>query len=444
MHGNRRYVKLALIGAVACLGIASPARAEVVTAQADHGVLGLAADGTPYVAWTRGRDLYVSWRANTGRWRQFRAGRLPGTRVTLAGIRVGEKPHRLVTVLTEDLEGAWIALARGSRITTLALAGRGSSFGPAGLTLDARQRPAVAYAVQRSSGKTYLRLVTFDPAGHPRTRGITREGFPSSDLPPGAAPVLVGRSLHVVETYTSSAIDWGPKRGGGWEGQFIFGSIGGSPQGLVGATYLAPTLWAAWTQIFPAAPPDDISVLLTSSAATQETTTLTHGIFVSIARTPGATQPEVGAYDWVTLGENLYAYAGLVVLGAGVKAWQLDGRLEGFAVGRAGTHQLLLAREDGLEWFRSPAPALPSIAIQAAAVDASGVLAGSVAGGTTGTVQVYRELGNGARELAATAPLAPDATFRVSGLSPSDVYRIVYVEPQTGIPFGHLFGVAVG
>jgi len=321
MHDNRRYVKLALICLAGLLPLASTqgARAEIVTSQTDQGVLAIAADGTPYVAYTIGRQLYVATRAHPDRWQARRLGGLPGGRVLLAGIAVSERPRRSVSVLAEDEQGAWVVLARGNRIETLARAGAKSSFGPAGLTLDRRQRPAVAYAVHRESGRTSLRLITFDAAGRRQARTITREGFPSSVFPPGAAPVLVRGRLHVVETFTeaamSGAIDWGPKAGGDWEGQFLFASVGSSPLGLVGAVFLSSTLWSAWTLVSPGAESQDISVSLTSSAATQETSSLTHGIFVAIAN--GGQEPEVGAYDWVDVSGDWRAYAAIVIAGRG-------------------------------------------------------------------------------------------------------------------------------
>jgi hypothetical protein len=440
MHGNLRYVKLAWIGLLVGLLWPSPARAELVTNRADKGVLGVAVDGTPYVAYTVGRDLYVSSRGRSGSWREVRLGRLPGANVTLAGIQVSERPHRYISVLTEDLEGSWIALARGSRIQTVARAAKGSSYGPAGLTLDAHDRPAVAYAVQRTSGKTFLRLITFERGIRPHMRGITREGFPSSDFPPGAAPVLVRGRLHVVETYTSAAIDWGPKKGGGWEGQYLFASRIGSPQGLIGAVFLSSTLWSAWTQLYPQEAPDDIVVLLTSSSDTQVTFQLTHGIFVSIAR--GAGGPEIAAYDWVTLADDDYAYAGVVLQGPGGAAWQLDGRLDGFTIGRAGAHQLLLSREGELEWFRSPG-SLPPLHL-GMALNEQGHLDGTLPGVTSGTVQLYRELPHLPRQLVATLQIQPDGSFSGDGLDPTGLYRAVYVDPATGIPFSFLQGVPVG
>jgi hypothetical protein len=442
MHGNLRYVKSVLIGLTTALAVASPAQAELVTGRADRGVLAVEADGTPYVAWTIGRVLFVSVRNRQGSWRLTRLGTLPGSNANLAGITIGERPHHYVSVLAQDTEGRWISLARGSRVTSIARAGPGSSYGPAGLALDAHGRPAVAYAVQRASAQTFLRLATFDSRGRLHRRAITQKGFPTSALSPGAAPVLVNGRLHVVETYTSAAIDWAPTANGGWEGQFLFASLLGSPQGHVGAISLAPTLWSAWTQVYPETPPGDLVVLLNSSSDTQESWELTHGIFVSIAR--GESMPEVAAYDWVTIAGGP-VFAGLVLQPPGGQAWQLDGRLDGFAIGRAGARQLLLFREGELQWFRAPA-ALPGIRITMHPVDPEGRASGSVAGATGGTVQIYRERGYFSRELVATSAVAADGSFEASGLGSSDdnLYRAVYVEPTTTIPFSFLPGVSVG
>ena len=271
--------------------------------------------------------------------------------------------------------------------------------------------------MQRHSGKTFLRLVTFDDRGKLHRHAITQKGFPQSALPPGAAPVLVNGRLHVVETYTSAAIDWGPTAKGGWEGQYLFASQLGSPQGRVGAVYLAPTLWSAWTQVYPETTPEDLVVLLSSSSEAQTTLELTHGIFVAIAS--GESTPEVAAYDWVTIADDFPVYAGLVLQAPGGQAWQLDGRLDGFAIARAGARQVLLFREGELQWFRSPG-ALPGIRLTMLPVDASGQTSGTVTGATGGAVQIYRELPHAARELVATSPVAADGSFHASGLGSSD------------------------
>ena len=282
--------------------------------------------------------------------------------------------------------------------------------------------------------------MTFGQGVRPRTRAITQQGFPTSDLPPGAAPVLVNGRLHVVETYTSAAIDWAPKARGGWEGQYLFASRDGTPQGRVGAVFLPSTLWSAWTQVYP----EELVVLLTSSSDTQTTWTLTHGIFVSIAQ--GENAPEVAAYDWVNLAEDWPVYAGVVVRGPGDATWQLDGRLDGYVIAPGGSRQLLLAREAALEWFRAPAPSLPSIQISMGAVSETGQVSGNLAGAAGGTVEIYRELPHAPRKLVAASPVAADGSFQADGLDsgPGAVYRAVYVDPATEIPFGFLQGVTVG
>jgi hypothetical protein len=445
MHGNRRYVKLTWIGllgllSLACAGVAN---AEVVTTRADRGVLAVASDGTPYVAYAVGRNLYLANRRHSGAWRSIRLGRLPGPNVTLAGIRVSDRPHRVVSVLAEDTGGRWITLARGSRIAAVARAAAGSRFGPAGLTLDAQQRPAIAYAVQRPSGDTFLRLVTYDRLGRPHVRGITQGGFPASSTSPGAAPVLVRGRLHVVETYASAVIDWGPKTGGGWEGQYLYASRAGFPTGPVGAVFIASTLFAAWAQVYPGEP-EDISVQLSSSAQTQETWTLTHGSYVTLV--DGGGYPETGAVDWVDLGD-WREYAAVVVLGTNAGEWQLDGRLEGYGVARRGLRQVLLSRDRGLEWFQAPGPAAYGIQIWMGGVDATGKVTGSVVGQTAGgVVEIYREVPHAPRELVASALVAADSSFaaQLPPPSPGTVYRAVYVDPRTGFPFGALAGISAG
>jgi hypothetical protein len=193
--------------------------------------------------------------------------------------------------------------------------------------------------------------------------------------------------------------------------------------------------------VYPQAEPGDIVVVLNSSAATQVTSTLTHGIFVSIAR-GDEDQPEIGAYDWVALGEDWFEYAGLILRGTGSEAWQLDGRLDGFTIGKLGTRQLLLSREGGLEWFRSP-DSLPPIRI-AMKIHETGHVDGSVPGVTSGAIELYRELPHAPRELVATLPIAADGSFQADGLDPTSLHRAVYIDPGTGIPFGFLPGVPVG
>ncbi len=388
----------------------------------------VAPDGSPRVAFLSGRDVVVA-RRTSGGWKFTGVGRVPGAKAVLSGL-VADRAGR-VSVLVQAENGSWLALARrGGKLRVVARPKKGASFGPAGLTLDAAGRPAFAYALRLSSAKTWLRLVTSDARGRLHVHGITKGGFPSSTFVPGAAPVLVRRRLHVVET-----IDWGPKAGGGWEGQYLFASRIGSPAGRVGAAAAGATLWSAWTEMTD----ETIGVLLTLSAGTQETTTaVEHGIFVSLLLATGS--PEVGAYDWTTLGETP-VYAGVLADTAGPFA-ELDGRLEGYAAAPGGKRQLLLSSASGLEWFE--APARPSIRVSLTA-DAAGLVQGRVDGGAGGVVQIYRETAAG-RTGVGTAELAADGSFSLQDAPPASptLYRAVYVDAPTNIPYASLLRTAVG
>jgi hypothetical protein len=438
MHGNRRYVKLAwkgLAAAVAVLALPGPARAELVAPTQSEALLAVAPDGSPRVAYVSGRDVVLARRTSAG-WKFGRVGRVPGTRPVLAGLAVDR--HGRTSVLVEAANGSWIALgASGRSLRVVARPVHGASFGPAGLTLDAHGRPAFAYALRRPSTKTWLRLVTSDARGRLRTHGITKGGFPSSAFVPGAAPVLVGSRLHVVETSTDQAIDWGPKAGGGWEGQFLFVSRGGTPAGRVAALISSAGLWSAWTEMTA----ESLSVLLNLSADTQSTATaLEHGILVSLLVDRGTA--EVGAYDWALLSDSP-VYAGMLADANGPFA-ELDGRLDGYVRTPSGGRQILLTTPSGLEWFDSPTR--PSVHISAGEDD-TGTVRGRVDGVTTGLVDVYRETPAG-RTLAGHAEIAPDGSFSFRDtppLSPAAfLYRAVYVDQTTNIPYAALVRTPVG
>jgi hypothetical protein len=435
-HANHGYVKSAwssLVVAAVVLFLPTVARAELVAPTKSEALLAAAPDGTPRVAYASGRDVLVGRRTAAG-WKFARVGRVPGTSPVLAGLVVDGRGR--TSVLVEARQGGWLALASsGGKLRIVARPPKGSSFGPAGLTLDAAGRPAFAYALRRKSAKTWLRLVTSDSKGRLRTHGITKGGFPSSAFVPGAAPVLVGRRLHVVETYTNAAIDWGPKAGGGWEGQFLFASIDGTPAGRVAALASSAGLWSAWSQMTG----DGISVLLTLSADTQTTATAADsGIFVSLLVDGG--DAEVGAYDWAMVGETP-VYAG-VLADANGPFTELDGRLEGYVRTRSGARQLLLSTPSGLQWFELPAR--PSIRVSVTA-DATGLVQGRVDGTAGGSVQIYRETAGG-RTLVGVAALASDGTysFRDATVTSPTLYRAVYVESATQVPYAALLRTPVG
>jgi hypothetical protein len=379
-------------------------------------------------------DVVVARRTAAG-WSSAVVGHVRAGQAVLSGLVVDRSGRASVLVEAED--GFWLALAgRGGKLRIVARPRRGASFGPAGLTLDGAGRPAFAYALRLASAKTYLRLVTSERGGRLHTHGITKGGFPPSTLAPGAAPLLVRRRLHVVETYTDAAIDWAPKAGGGWEGQFLYASRSGSPAGRVGAAASGGNLWSAWTETTF----DATSVLLNRSAGTQQTTTaVPHGIFVSLLLDGG--RPEVGANDWAMLGETP-VYAGVLADATGPFV-ELDGRLNGYAATARGGRQVLLSTENGLELFQSPAR--PAVRMSIAA-DAAGKLSGRVDGATSGLVDVYRESAAGPRALAGHAEIAVDGSFTFPAAPPASptLYRAVYVDPATGIPYASLLRAPVG
>jgi hypothetical protein len=440
MHGNRCSVKLAWIwlgAAVAALALPGLAGAEIVSPTQAQSLLAVARDGSPRVAYASGRFVVVGRRTAAG-WRFVRTGPVPGTRPVLAGLVVDGRLR--TSVLVEAENGSWLALSsRGGKLRVVARPTRkGDSFGPAGLTLDAAGRPAFAYALQRKSGKTWLRLVTTGARGRLHTHGITKGGFPASSFVPGAAPVLVGRRLHVVETYTDAAIDWGPKSGGGWEGQYLFASRDGTPAGRVGALASSAGLWSAWSEMTS----DGVSVLLTLSADTQTTETAAeNGIFASLVVDGG--NAEVGAYNWATLG-SAFIYSGLLADVNGPFT-ELDGRLDGYARTPTGGRQLLLSTPSGLEWFESPTRPAVRVTATADGATVSGRVDGAVS--PSGVVQIYRETTSG-RTLAGQAELAADGTFSFRDTGPLSpvpfLYRAVYVDPATTIPYGSLVSAPVG
>jgi hypothetical protein len=400
-------------------------------------MLAVARDGSPRVAYMSGRDAIVGRRTSAG-WKFVRAGRVPGKRPVVSGLVVDGRGR--TSLLVEAENGAWVALAsNGGKLRVVARPRKGASFGPAGLTLDAHGRPAFAYALRLPSAKTWLRLVTTDARGRLHTHGITKGGFPSSAFVPGAAPVLVGRRLHVVETYTNAAIDWFPKAAGGWEGQFLFASTDGTPAGRVAALTNTTGLWSAWSQMTD----EGVSVPLTRSTLETQTTftAVEHGIFVSLLVDGG--NAEVGADDWAMLGDAP-VYAG-VLAGIDGPFTELDGRLDGYARTPRGGRQLLLSTPGGLEWFESPTR--PDIRVTAAAD--GGTVSGRVDGirNSLGVVQIYRETAAG-RTLAGQAALAADGTFSFRDTPPLSpvpfVYRAVYADPASLIPYASLVRPPVG
>lgn len=439
MHDKRCYVKLAFAGLLLALAFAAPAHAELVGPAGSDALLAVGTDGTPYVAIVRGNQVFLATRGESG----WNAQSIYSGPARLAGLAVGS--GGAYNVLLEDPNGRWLTLVTSSSVTPIVRpSAKVGLLGPAGLTLDAKGAPVVAYTAMRGRAQpkyggipTYLRLAR-GQGSQLRTSAITHRGFPQSYELPGAAPVIVNGQIHVVETYTSAAIEWQPKAHGGWIGQYLFISLYGSPVGPVAAVAAGGSVWSAWTQVYPEFGETHVMVNLRASDETTDDV-IQHGALVSL--TLGAGRPELAADDWVDLG-GFRDYAGLIADQSGNRV-ELDGQLLGYVATVADHRQLLLADPAGLEWY--DLPGFPSVHVSLTATS-DGRLSGHVDGAVGGDVELYRERPGQARRLVATVPLAADGSFSGNDEAPTSptLYRAVYRAPGTGIPFASLTRTPVG
>jgi hypothetical protein len=435
MHGNGCYVKLTLAALVACL-LPSVARAEVVAGGADAAVLALGPDARPTVAYLDGRALVVTTRTDSG-WRPTRiALPVPATESFVASAAVGRDGRPVV--LVEDIvrRALVVVWRRPARWLVLRVARlpAGVQLGVGGLTLERRGTPAVAYAFRRPNRKTYLRLVRIATTGRATTTPVTQLGFPQSALPPSATPhVAPNGSLRIVEAYTSAVIDWFRDRGK-WTGQYLFASRLGSPLGPVLALAGARSAVIAWTQAYPEF--DESHVLVQEGTPSGAVTTLlTHARLSAL--TVADDRVEVAANDWVDV-DGWTTYAGLLAFLDALPV-ELDARVEGYAAA-AGTRQLLLATDRGLEWFSVPRPALRV----SLAVAPDGRASGRVDGAAGGTISIYRDAPDTGRQLVAMAAVAPDGSYAARIPVAPTLYRAVYRDPATGVPYGALLRAPLG
>ena len=436
MHGKRCSVKLTLVGLAAGL-LPAVAHAEVVTESAASAVLAVGARGTPTVAYLDDRVLVVSTRRASG-WQPERVALpVPATEAALVSASVGRDGRP--AVLLEDFvrrmlvvawrrQSGWLVL----RVATLAA---GSQLGVGGLAIEPRGTPVVAYAFRRPSLKSFLRLVRIDPRGRATTIPITKLGFPNSAVPPSAVPHITrsGR-IRVVEAYTSALIDWFPD-GRTWTGQFLFASQLGSPLGRVLAVPGPTSAVVAWTQDYPSF--GESHVLVQQGRPTGGAADLLpHARLAALTLAGG--RPEVAANDWVDV-DGAEIDAGMLAF-SDAPPVELDGQVAGYAAVGA-TRHLLLATARGLEWFSSPRPATRvSLAVDATTGDATGRVDG-VAGGT---VELYREALDTGRQLVATASIRPDGSFAAKVPVLPTLYRAVYRDPVSGIPYGALLRSPLG
>jgi len=427
----------------AALVLAGGASAQLIAPHVQDGELAVAPNGTPFVAYVHASRLRIASRAANGRWQTREAGPVANG-AALVAFAAG-KAGPVAVLLGPDERS--LVLIRGQRRSQLAAAlPPGVTLGWPGLALDARGLPVIAYTRWRqSTHESVLVLARIDNHGRLSLRNVTSGGFPSSFVAPPAAPIVVGGHVRVIESYgldgAVGTIEWHPRRHG-WAGQYIDGGIGDYPVGpLLAATGAGGTVYAAWTQALLGT--GDLPVTLAvHGRSIQSDFVLNRALTTGLAVT--AAGAEVAADEWVSAGElglpgTAVAWAGTVV-GHG-RTIELDGWLADIASAPRGARDLLLAGPGGLFWFRAPRP--PQIRLTLDAV-ASGtgsvVVTGKVRGGAGGTVTVYRERPGTPRENAGNARLTPDGSFSLVDRPQARplLYRAVYVDAATGIPYAAL------
>jgi len=429
---------------LAVVALAGPvaARAEVVVPGIASGALAIAPDGSPRVAYVEGAELMLASRVESG-WTSERVAALPGAGGTITGIAVS--PSGRVAALAEARTGRWLVLyERGAHLRRLtSLVAPGVRIGRAGLALDRRGLPVVAYAEWRPSFNTFLRVVRFERGGY-RARRVTRRGFPPSTIAPAAAPVAMRNgTVRVVEAYGgsggSAAIDWVPQRTD-WLGQFLYSSPLAALAGGVSAA-AAPdgAVHAAWTVGFPTL--GTLSVVLARHGRLAESSlVLDDAVLAGLALTPAG--PVLAATDVVDGADGILTAA--ILRDPAGATLELDGAAASVAAAPDGAAQVLLARDGALEWYAVPAAA-PRVTLTAVSAPGGVALSGTVAGATSGSVTLYRERPGTERVAIASAPLSPDGSFSALDDTPGvpAFYRAVFTEPATGLPAASLLRSAL-
>jgi hypothetical protein len=436
--------RLTLVGALA-LAAAGTAAAELAVPRVQDGMLAVSPSGTSFVAYLQGRSLEIARRRGGANWRSVRAGHV-------------ERGAHLVA-FAAGKRGP-VALVRGPRARTLVLVRRvgtswkttplrrvppGHELGWPGLALE-RGLPTIAYTRwTRSSKKSVLELVRVDGRGRLQRTQITLSGFPRSYYPPSAVPVLVRGAVHVIESYgfdgAVGTIEWHPN-GHGWSGQYIDGGIGDFPVGpMFGAVGRTGTVYAAWSEALLGTGEQPVT-LAVHGRSIDANFLLDRAVTTGLDLTRSG--PEVAANEWVAAAEvglpgQSVSWAGIVVVRG--EPVELDGWLAGLASAPRGARDLLLANSKGLSWFRVSRRPSVRMSIDAADdFDGSVLVSGRVRGVSSGSVAVYRERPGSPRERAGTAPLARDGSFTLLDrpLLRPFVYRAVYTDPVTGVPYSAL------
>jgi hypothetical protein len=424
---------------------AGSASAELVARGVQDGALALGPKGTPYVAYVHGQSFVIASRGS-GRWRAQTADSVASGSQLMAFEAGAAGPVALVQSadnrrldLVRRVKIGWRSIPMVRRLPARML------LGWPGLALDGRGGALVAYVRWNAANfKTQLVLVRVDAGGHLRTQRITALGFPQSYVPPPAEPVIVGKRVHVLEASgwrgTVVAFEWFP-HSKTWTGLGVDVSRGDWPLGPIFAGERSRTVYAAWTNSMLGY--GFVPVTLAEHGARGLTV---HSEFVldralTTALALPASGPEIAANEWVAdedlgLDGQDQVWAGVIRNSQRV---ELDGWIAGLAAEHSGARDLLLAGPAGLSWFRSPGKLTTLVTIDATTL-ADGVhLSGRVDGVASGRVSLYRELPGAPRRQLASVPVSGGSYSFVDGSAEAPLlYRAVYTDPATGIPFAAL------
>jgi len=437
-------VFLTSFGCLGAVALAGNARAEVVARGAANGVLAVSPKGVPSVAFVRGTEVLVSTRVASGRWWTLRAGRVSAGS-TVKAFDVG-KSGPAIAVGSSDIRTLVVFRARGTRWQRIPIAHTPPQIGLGwpGLAFDRDGLPVVAYTRWNSTNlNTQLLLVRIKPRGALLTQRVTAEGFPQSEVPPPAAPVVVGGKVHVVETYgfrtVVGAFEWYPN-GKTWTGIGLDVTRGEVPLGPLFAGRRAGRVYATWTQTMEAIE-GAVPVTLAQRAQTAKATFLLDRALTT-ALALSASGAEVAANQWVSANElgldgNANIWDATII--SGRRSVSLDGWIGGLAVTPRGGRDLLLERDGNLEWFHSPERLATRVNVGVSSGSSRVSLSGYIEGARSGKVTIYREHPGGHRQVAGTAEVSNGSFSFVDPTSTRPLlYRVVYRDPKTAIPYAAL------
>jgi hypothetical protein len=442
-----------LLVAATALTVTATASGEVVAHGVSDGLLAVGPNTRPYVGYVRNGELVIARRVGKDRWRHTSVLRFArGSRLAAfaagvqgpAGVVVGPTARRIYVV--RQVGSRWTKVLVGNLPA-------GVVVGWPGLALTRSGLPVVAYTRWHQRTEfSHLVLVRIGGDGKVHSQRVTAGGWPKSYVAPPAVPVVLpdGR-VHVLETYGISGavgtIEWLPT-GRSWKGQFISAGVGDFPVGPMFATLTrGSVLYAAWTEAFIGSGEFPVT-LATHGRAIAADVVLDRALTTGLVLTPHG--PQVAANEWVSANEFAVPEKDVVWAGTvtGRSGSELDGAVDSIAAVPGTTLQdLLLAGPRGLSWFRSAGAFPVHVTLGGEArPDGTVVLSGRVRGARPGRVTVYRERSASARDVVGTAKIGRDGSFVLvdTGGGGSALYRAVYTDPVTGIPYARLLRAPIG